>query len=241
MDKKRGMVVIGLIKLQRIIERKGRPWWTWQWRAFLITFMQYQKEHFQRVLDSTLAMVMMTPFSRERRHMAEEWNQGKDIRVTLKNKPEARLLCVYTPITRKQRAPCLQYVVHLTRTSGTHSQWCCHQKEETSPKKLQWNWTTINSYDEIRYRENNHMIYYLTHTPFTLYIAEANNIRIPTPQRLEQQTHRNHRLVSKRTSASTVTIRQSSTTSRNSTSTTMFIRNILNWRVHSFYDLSVHD
>ena len=58
---------------------------------------------------------------------------------------------------------------------------------------------TVSHHDEIRYRTNSHMVYYLPHTPFTLYVAETNDNRISTPKRPEQHhTRRNLLLLSKR-------------------------------------------
>ena len=160
-----------------MIERKGKPWWTWQWRAHLITLMLCQQGTFSKSPGQCIDSDDDLFFSRTKAHGGGV-KSGKVSESHWRINPTSLIVCLH---------------IHLSEATSTVQGLQVHTTSGPTIKKkrpLQNSYSetkqsVISSHNEIRYRANSHMAYCLPHTPFTLYIAETNDNRTSTPKRLE--------------------------------------------------------
>ena len=159
-------------KLQQVIERVGRSWWTWQWSTPYCIHAIPTGTFFKKCWTVHWQRCWWPLFSLERKTHGGGVKSKEGIRIALKNKHNL-VYCVFTP-----------HPLTMSTVQGLQ----VHTANDAAIKKkrlLLKNYSEtkqsiISPHDEIRYRANSHMVYCLPHTPFTLYVAETNNNRIST-------------------------------------------------------------
>ena len=192
------MMMIGLVKLQQMIERVGKPWWTWQWRAHLITLMQYQQEHFKKCWTIHWQWWWWPLFLENEDTWQRSEIKGKTSESHWRINPKLDY-CVFTH-------PSLGSNEHLVFSTWYTLQGLQeHTANDAAIKKKRLLLKNCSETEQpsilmMKFDTERIVIWpTASHTlHFNLYVAEANNIRISTRRNPNKHTRRNLRPVPKK-------------------------------------------